>query len=223
MSQVPQTLQAEVPWSRLKGEPELWYGRFVKYAKPFGYEYTVKRAYRLFQFDQSRMLTTTLDTDALIFWEKEADRWEWKKRSKYSADEEAVITETIWRQRQLELLERDWQLGDSLRGMIELAVGQYQSYLETTKPGAKPPVSLQHVVSAAKFASDTQRLTLEMPTEITEQRSKKVVMYLPEVEETIDGSDTILEQHSSSSSSNGNDDSSDSDNRKLIEAPESNN
>ena len=113
-----QAIQAEVPWSRLKNEPELWYGRFVKYAKPFGYEYTIKRAYRLFQFDQSRLLTTTLETDALVFWQKEAGMWEWEKRTKYSADEEAVVTETIWRQRQLELLERDWQLGDSLRSCL---------------------------------------------------------------------------------------------------------
>ncbi len=218
-----QAIQAEVPWSRLENEPEMWYGRFVKYAKPFGYEFTTARAYRLFQFDQSRMLTTTLDTDALVFWEKEADRWEWKKRSKYSADEEAVVTETIWRQRELDLLERDWQLGDSLRAMVELVVKQYQSYLETTKSGAKPPVSLQHVVSAAKLASDTQRITLDKPTEITEQRSKKVVLFLPEVEEIIDGSDTIFEQHSNGSSSNGNDDSSSSDSRKLIEAPKGSN
>lgn len=218
-----QTLQAEVPWSRLENEPEMWYGRFVKYAKPFGYEFTTARAYRLFQFDQSRMLATTLDTDALVFWEKEADRWEWKKRSKYSADEEAVVTETIWRQRELELLESDWQLGDSLRAMVKLVVGQYQLYLETTKPGAKPPVSLQHVVSAAKLASDTQRITLDKPTEITEKRSKKVVLFLPEVEEAIDGSHTISEQHSGSSSSNGNNDSSSPDSRKLIEAPKGDN
>lgn len=218
-----QAIQAEVPWSRLTNEPELWYGRFVKYAKPFGYEYTIKRAYRLFQFDQSRLLTTTLDTDALVFWEKEAERWEWKKRSKYSADEEAVVTETIWRQRELELLERDWQLGENLRAMVELGVDQYQLYLEKTEPGAKPPVSLQHMVSAAKLASDTQRLTLEMPTEIKEQRSKKVVLFLPEVEETVDGSNTIIEQHGNGSSSNGNDDSSSPNSRKRLEAPEGNN
>ncbi len=214
-----QAIQAEVPWSRLKNEPELWYGRFVKYAKPFGYEYTIKRAYRLFQFDQSRLLTTTLETDALVFWQKEAGMWEWEKRTKYSADEEAVVTETIWRQRQLELLERDWQLGDSLRGLVERVTEQYLSFIETTKEGSRPSISLQHVVAAAKLASDTQRLTLEMPTEIKEQRSKKVVMYLPEVEETKDGSDTIFEQHSNTLSSNGNDDSSSSDSRKRIEAP----
>lgn len=217
------TIQAEVPWSRLKNEPELWYGRFVKYAKPFGYEYTTARAYRLFQFDQSRLLTTTLETDALVFWEKEAERWEWEKRTKYSADEEAVVTETIWRQRQLELLERDWQLGDNLREIGERVIKQYLSHIEATEPGAKPKVSLQHLVSAVKLASDVQRLTLEMPTEIVEQRKKQVVMYLPEVEEIFDGPDTILEQHSDDLSSNRDNDSNGPDSRKLIEAPGSNN
>lgn len=216
-------VQAEVPWSRLKNEPELWYGRFVKYAKPFGYEFTIQRAYRLFQFDQSRLLTTTLEADALIFWEKEAERWEWEARTKYSADEEAVVTETIWRQRQLELLERDWHLGNSLRELVELATEQYVAFVETTKEEAKPGISLQHLVSAAKLASDTQRITLEMPTEIIEQRSKKVELYLPVVEEASNGPDTVLEQHSSAGSSNGNNDGSSSDSRKLIEAPEGDN
>ncbi len=215
------TQQVETPWIQLEGEPDLWYGRFVKYAKPFGYEFTSKRAYRLFQFDQSRALATTLDADALIFWEKEAERWDWEKRSKYSADEEAVITEAVWKQRQLELLERDWHLGDSLRNMVELVIKQFQSHIETTEEGAKPKVSLQHVVAAAKLSSDTQRITLEMPTEIKEQRSKKVVLYLPKVEDTSDGPDIILEQRSDTISSDRDNDSSSPNSRKLIEAPRS--
>lgn len=211
-----QAIQAEVPWSRLKNEPELWYGRFVKYAKPFGYQFTPERAYRLFQYDQSRLLAATLDSDGVVFWAKEAERWEWAERAKYSADEEAVITETIWRQRQLELLERDWELGNRIRGVVEEVVDQYSAYIDTHEEGKRPSVSMQHLVQAAKLASDTQRITLAMPTEITEQRQNKVVMYLPEVE---DGSDIISEQRSDNSSSNGDDDSSSPDSRKLIEAP----
>jgi hypothetical protein len=218
-----QVIQAEVPWSRLENEPELWYGRFVKYAKPFGYEFTAARAYRLFQFDQSRQLATTLDTDGLVFWETEAERWNWETRAQYSADEEAVITETIWRQRQLELLERDWELGNRFRGLVEDVLDQYLGYVELHEEGKRPPISIQHLVQAAKLASDTQRLTLAMPTEITESRQNKVVMYLPNVEEEkVDGSDIILDQYSESGSSDGDDDDSSSNSRKLIEAPRDN-
>ncbi len=205
-------IQAEVPWSRLENEPELWYGRFVKYAKPFGYEFSPERAYRLFQFDQSRLLATTLDTDGVVFWAKEAERWNWETRAKYSADEEAVVTETLWRQRQLELLERDWELGSRLREVVESVVDQYSAYIDEHEEGKKPSVSMQHLVQAAKLASDTQRLTLAMPTEIIESRQNKIVAYLPEVE---DGSDIIVE----SGNGDGNDDSSSSDSRKRLEAP----
>ncbi len=202
------TTQNELPWSRLENEPDLWYGRFVKYAMPFGYDFTPDRAYRLFQYDQVRLLATTLDTDALVFWQKEADRWDWEHRAKYNADEETIVTQTIWRQRQLELLEQDWQLGNDLRGVVNTVLQQYELYLAEHKDGAKPGIGMQHLVTAAKQASDTQRLTLAMPTQIMETREKKqVVMYLPEVEEAQSESDVILEQRSDSSSSDGNNDS----------------
>ncbi len=91
-------------------------------------------------------------------------------------------------------MEQDCVLGRNLRNIVNDVLEQYELYLAQHTEGNRPSISIQHVVAAAKQASEVQRLTLAMPTQILEMREKKqIVMYLPEVEEIESGTDIISE------------------------------
>lgn len=172
--------ESRLPWERQENEPRHWFDRFDRYAKSLGAEYSVKRAYSLFLADNPDNKDQT-SQEALALWAQNAGLYEWAARASAWADEERAVTAAMWRRRKVDLLEKDWQQGERLRGLAQSLIEKFVNELNSNDPQIK--LNLSQIATAAKVASDLSRLAAAEPTSIAGKANLKTNLYLP----TIDG------------------------------------
>jgi hypothetical protein len=166
-------------WYQTKDEPDLWYGRFYKYARPLGTEYTIQKAFTLYRLDAMRTKTDT-STESAPVWSTIATQWNWEQRAKQWAEDDRLDTEIRWKARKLELLEEDWNLGGRLRKIVVRALEDISEACEVDDGEVKLKIPLSHISQAARASSELQRLAADAPTVITKTLTPQV--YLPQVE-----------------------------------------
>jgi hypothetical protein len=166
-------------WNQMKDEPDLWFGRFHKYARPLGTEYTVAKAFTLYRLDAMRTKTDTSAESAPV-WSTIATQWSWEQRAKQWFEDDRLDTEIRWKARKLELLEEDWSLGSKLRKVVTRALEDIEEACEVDDGEVKLKIPLSHISQAARASSELQRLAADAPTVITKTLTPQV--YLPQVE-----------------------------------------
>jgi hypothetical protein len=170
----------------MKDEPDKWFGRFVKYAKPLGTEYTIQKAFTLFRLELIRQRLDESTGEAIQVWASVAKEWFWEARAKQWEGDDRLQTQILWEERKRELLEEDWLLGGKLRKVVARALDDFETKIEvlTAANGdklVKLSVPLSHLAQASRAGSELQRLAANAPTAITEVRAPQI--YLPAVEE----------------------------------------
>jgi hypothetical protein len=173
-------------WQRMTNEPLDWFGRFNKYARPLGTEYTIQKAFTLFRLEMIRQRLDTEDEGGVIqIWASVAKEWFWEGRAKQWADDDRLDSQIKWQVRKQELLEEDWFLGGKLRKVVARALDDFETKVEVLTQAngdklVKLSVPLSHLAQASRAGSELQRLAANAPTSITEIRAPQI--YLPAVE-----------------------------------------
>lgn len=148
------------PWDRRKGEPALWYDRFLKYFLPLGPERNVNIAYREFKSVATKRYTSV---QAPGSWNNNANKWDWRKRaeawdtknqSRRIKAEEDAIEEML--QRHLRAAQV-W-LGASIKRLQELG----------KKDADIKDMSLELALRAFKVAIEAERQARGLPTHLLE-------------------------------------------------------
>jgi hypothetical protein len=173
------------PWTQLKDEPDTWYNRFWKFARPLGPEYTIQKAFTLFRLESIRQRIDTSE-ESIQLWASVAKEWFWGARAKQWDEDDRLQTQILWQERKQELLEEDWLLGGKLRKVVSRALEDFETKVEVLTQAngdklVKLSVPLSHLAQASRAGSELQRLAANAPTAITEIRAPQI--YLPAVEE----------------------------------------
>ncbi len=108
------------PWEQLPKEPDIWFERFIEYARPLGYDYTVNRAISIWR-TKVRALGVPEEelAGAYMVWPELAKRWLWKQRAELWARAEGRKTTKLWAERRRKMVEEDWTAGEELRAIAK--------------------------------------------------------------------------------------------------------
>ena len=168
---LPSTEPVEPIWERLPNEPDEWFDRFDRYARPLGAEYTLPRAFRLWarehQFEQG--------TAMVQMWHSAAAEWNWAQRASAWSEQDRHEQKKKWDARRDEIREEDFAAATTLRRLVAAALTQAPDFIQTRREevmveGKKQIVvikelKLADVIKALEAANKVARLSAEMNTE----------------------------------------------------------
>lgn len=170
-------------WDQQPGEPDYWFGIFDKFARPLGAEYSLRRALRMFIFDNPK---AAYDGD---LWRSTSLRWNWSQRAKDWAREDVTDRQRVWKKRREELFDADWETGSTLRKVAGEFLEQIKLHKEVSRgfseeDGAETitlavNITPGELARLMKTASELQRLGVGEPTTIAGNAQPGVGIYLP--------------------------------------------
>lgn len=179
-----------LPWERQIDEPGHWFQRFDKYAKPLGAEFTPRRAYFLYRAEFAGDQAVAGE-NALPLWELSAGEWLWLKRAKEFASFESFQLQQQWNKRRMHLLEEDYKMSNALRTYAKSSLEQLQLFTKVksvTDPITGTITIVKRInfrpaelAQMAKIGSELGRLSVDLPTQITENTGPEVGIYLPSI------------------------------------------
>lgn len=173
-------------WEKLPDENDLWFSRFDKYARPQGREYSLRTAYMLWRLDQPE----SHDLEAYVLWKNAEVQYEWSKRAGEWDIFNTSFLKYQWNKRKMDLLERDWSNGGSLREMGEKFLKILPTLIEESRVEVDGETIVVKKVNLRpgelsqllKIGSELQRLAVNEPTSINSEigSEKTVRLYLPQ-------------------------------------------